>query len=1117
MKTSIKNRKKQLLALCLSVLMTSSIAAFTACNEDASNSSSSSTSSSSASTEEKTETLITNSNFKTFDKKDGLNLIGTTVFGWSRSNGSSASGSALSSKAASGIVDVSENAWSYLTESKKDTSSFSEADAEKEWDNLSAKDKLTYFERWKDENPKKKIAEELDFYEKFNVTLADLPTCENPGLREGATDNNVLMIHNDYPVWNSYKNIGTAQSFASSSTVTLPTGTAAEFSVWVKTSDLQCTTTGGEAQDAINKGAYIKVTQTVGGKSLPTLQVKNIQADEWTQYSFYLNGSSYADTTFTISLGLGQGGGDDKLEYVNGYAFFDDVECNLITREAYTEKTDDVKVTFDFDSTEEDKTINAYTTEDKKFALDFYGEFAPIEEFYQNLSVKATTQKGSSGNVYTAANGVEGATTYPGLGLDTANDVVKVLKTDDMKNSSNVYLKQVYEDYFKDDTFLAGSDMLMLMSANGAAYTANSNKTFTLKPDEYTVISFFVKTSELNGFTGAGITLKQGLYTIGLSAIDTTTADPVDIDDDTKDIYNGWKQCLFYVQNETAQDQTFTFTFNYGPTTVLDTTKANYYAGFAAFANFESRVLEKSEFQSATNGTYTSAVSLVNAEDLEASGDSGFDSASTSALENGLANPQNYKGVYSDSAYVSAGTDKTVNKNANAGLLNKKYADNYKELLTKLGGEEATWDSVFGNATQPLVIYNESTQEKAYGFIGAQKSIAADAADPTVISLRVKVSENAKAYVYLMDMDDDSHQNVLSVGRQVSYWYDDNGNVCAKDPASEDFNEKKDVAFKLQSNGLYKLNSNWEGAKDVANKDAYYANLANYAQDADKNLIVAENGVSYNYTNVWNNEGMDGIAFYHKDGKYYGDKACTDKNLVLDFSAANLAPRYSALEGKKGMSFEIGYTNEEWVTVSFFIKPGDTTKNYRLEVWSGSRYADMKIVNPADSYIFIDSNDPGALTADKFSTLLDARKKDVSEDKYFESVFSFYDSAKYLRYNETIDENGVGNAYDSYVSSSHEAGVAYLKYEGADGYEIYADYTLSEFTETADEVADDDSDSETEDDHDHDSEMNVWILISSIVIAVALLVAIVGLVLQKVIRARKKKNGTLTKDNAKKN
>ena len=128
-------------------------------------------------------------------------------------------------------------------------------------------------------------------------------------------------------------------------------------------------------------------------------------------------------------------------------------------------------------------------------------------------------------------------------------------------------------------------------------------------------------------------------------------------------------------------------------------------------------------------------------------------------------------------------------------------------------------------APMEFVIYNEKDAENAYGFIGKSTTIAANSYK--TISLRVKVSAGATANVYLIDMDDDTHASNLSIGSNVTYWYDDDGNVCAKDPAGEHFNAKKDIAFKLQSNGLYKVNTNWAGAEGV-DTNAYFANLANY-------------------------------------------------------------------------------------------------------------------------------------------------------------------------------------------------------------------------------------------------------------------------------------------------
>ena len=345
MKDSIKNRKKKFLALCLSALMLSSVAAFASCKDSDATDSSSSSSSSASTSEEKDTGLIKNAGFETYNASNAIN---TSATGWSRSVNSVTSGSALSSKAASGIIDLSEDAWKNLTGSYYDNpntvKTLTEAQAEAVWDNLTVRDKLAYYDQWKEDNEDGTISKDLKFYESINIDSGDIPkidrfdTHHKEGDEGYGEDTKVLMIHNEYPESDSsatYKALGTAQKYTSSSTVTIKAGSAAQFSVWVRTQDLQSSSTSGEPQEAVDKGAYISITHSVGGKSLDAYRVENINTEQmseddlsngWKQYTFLLKGSSYADTTFSIVLGLGQGGGTFRGEYVNGYAFFDDIQ-----------------------------------------------------------------------------------------------------------------------------------------------------------------------------------------------------------------------------------------------------------------------------------------------------------------------------------------------------------------------------------------------------------------------------------------------------------------------------------------------------------------------------------------------------------------------------------------------------------------------------------------------------------------------------------------------------------------------------------------------------------------------------------------------------------------------
>ncbi len=1126
-------RKNKFLALLLSAITVCSAgAAFVSCGGNDSSSSSSSSSSSTSTKVDKD--TIKNAGFEMDDYKESTPII-TSVNSWTRSVNSATSGSALSSKAASGVVDTKK--WTDITEANfenEDFTKWTEDKAASEWKNMKLKDKLAYYQAWEETNDDdKKDVEDLKFYESFNIDIDDVPDCANPKTHDWTDDKaadkefeaNVLMIHNEYSN-STYDDFGTAQKYTSSTSVTVSAGMTAKFSVWVKTSDLTSTTTGGDVQPAVDKGAYISITNSLGSTSLDPLVVKNINTENvttnngWEKYTFLLKGSTFTDSTFTVVLGLGQSGGTDRSEYVNGYAFFDDIECELLASNSQEAQIPTGAKTVKNSDEKSDKIVNAAEETFDAYAIDFSAA-ATVDAWHtaagnyvlgETWTVEQTTET-RNGKTYTAAaDPANGVSTYPNLGVSTTGDVKKVFATKAaMASENNEYLTEVYNNYFKDSAFIGETEpVLALVSVHGAAYTAKSAATsMKLEPDEYAAISFFVKTSAMNGYTGAGAVLVDGTNKTSIASIDTTTVAATDIGEE-KDVYDGWVRCYFFVSNETETAKTFSLEFTFGPTTVIDTTKTSYYTGFAAFSKFDYYEFEdKKAFESAASGTYTKVVSLTGSEE-QASGDSGFDAAAavpSNAIETGYANAKNYKGVYSDSDYVNGGGDgtkTTINQNEYAGLLNKEHADNYTTILERLGGTGATWASVFGNdTTQPLVIENVGTQTKPYGFIGKATNIAASSY--ATVSLRVKVSNGATASVYLVDADDETHESFLSVAGKLTFWYDDDGNVCVDDPNGKDFDKKKDVAFKLQPNGLYKVNTAWIGATGLDEKD-YYANLSAYAGYGERDLLVAEGGVSYDYTDNWLNDGNDGIAFYYnKDNDtYYADSAKTVA--VKNFAElSTLKPRYAA-EADKALKVEVKGTvaTPVWQTVTFYIHTGDQAKNYRLEVWNGDRESKT---NPIGSYVIFDAYTPDAVD-EKFSTLIDQRVEEIDANaelgSYFKSVFSFYDSDKFLRYDKTADKNEVGNSYESYQSSTYSEGVAYLSYASGGEYEIYADYSYAETTVTAD-VDEDDSEDENEDETPGD--MNIWLLASSIVIAAALVFAVISLIVRKLLAKRRKKQG----------
>ncbi|MBE5747717.1 MAG: hypothetical protein E7352_06070 [Clostridiales bacterium] len=1234
MKNSTKTRKKKLLALLLSAMTVLSIASLASCKDQGGN-----VSSSDSSTEEETtdtpitdKGLIKNAGFEVFNTNDGLNVIGTTVSNWSLSKYSDGTNQAPKSYADSGILDTSDDAWHDLTgsyyvkdgivtnleEADKKIEALSESEAIAEWDNFTTRDKLKYYEVWKDNNKDGKISEDFDKYENFNnggLALVDVPDIANPGTHHSAdevakedfSDYNVLMIRNKNPETDEgekvIQSIGSAQKYTSSSTVTVGAGAAAEISVWVKTQDLMCSSSDGEAQEAVDKGAYISLAQTVGGTVMPVYEVKNINTkymdledtNGWKQYTFYVKGSSYTTTTLTLTLGLGQGTEKSRMELVNGYAFFDDIQCNVFPQADVDGKLSNhtnVAPTSTFEDTKALKTIDLSKDYDQStsiaeaedlgylagkgfdvFPIDFYGEFTNTEEVLN--SVTAYPTKSDDGKTSMAGD-KDGNVTLPTLEggrngdddlINVFNDIASIGAFTSSNATQQEFVSSIYNKYFDgvNSPNLNGQNgkVLLIMSAHGVAYTAKSNHAFSFKDDngvysDYVAVSFFVRTSNMYGYTGAGVTLLDGENEFSFSSIDTTNNTPVNIGEE-EDVYSGWQQYIFFVKNDTDnEDATFQLQFNFGPTTLDQNSVLNsFQTGFAAFTNFQTLHMTEEEFESVNAGTYMKTVTLSGDKEVTAAGNSGFDTAAGNksalyqdGIEGGLSLLQNYKGVYSNSDYV---TDQFQNKTAinayeSAGLLNRNYFigtaeepgyyDEYKALefdgddttnapewfksILKIANADAStsaadaWKAVFGDATQPLFIWNdgakgdgtedENTKDKnySYGFIGANTTIAANST-ATAISVRVKVGStdtNAAAptaNVYLIDTSTDSRANSLSIGASATYWYDSKGNVYAGDLETEKY-----PALLLQNNGLYIANTKWKGYDAETMNGQYYANLNAYTdKDANGNLLVAANGGVHDYVTASEYVKVKGekraIAFYHDNGKYYADSA---KSIEVAQFPASIAPRTESV-ADKALQATIPATGD-WVTVTFYVQTGEEAKSYRLEVWSGDRKGETP--NAAGTYVMFDGNPSASTDAETtYNSLLTAYEDEADQ---YKSVFSYYDTDKFLRYNKSLDVNAKGNAYRNYDATTAEEKVFYLHATDAkNNQDFLINYAAQDQVVTA--VADD-TDNSTPDNStsntDNATPTNPWLLASSIAIAVILLLAIVSIIVRKVWKKARKNN-----------
>ena len=124
-------------------------------------------------------------------------------------------------------------------------------------------------------------------------------------------------------------------------------------------------------------------------------------------------------------------------------------------------------------------------------------------------------------------------------------------------------------------------------------------------------------------------------------------------------------------------------------------------------------------------------------------------------IETKPANVKDYEGVTSNHSYVKQdGIETALNERSGdgkdgsyAGLINSKHLDNYKNLAnladiaTKIGSLTPDKD------IQPLMIYNHTAD--SYGYVGEKITVEAD--NKALISVKVRVTDGAKAFIYLVD------------------------------------------------------------------------------------------------------------------------------------------------------------------------------------------------------------------------------------------------------------------------------------------------------------------------------------------------------------------------------
>lgn len=1105
------------------------------------------------------------------------------------------------------------------------------------------------------------------------------------------TFTNVLMLHN----YSSSAHNGISQNYSSVS-IDMPANTAAEVSVWVKTSNLLFQQGTEVVQD---RGAYISVSHTVGGTTLDDFTISCINTEKlnpegegcrnngWVEYTVYVKACDFASSTISLKLGLGE-----SNYLVEGYAFFDDVKVTKhvdLDSTSYNENRDEIenagKYRAEWRLTDDasDKVFKADVYErnggqaeggitENRFSKNFhylldlasgkdYRQFDfTAEGFKTGLTVDGDNYVSSK---YTNMKTLNVTATDPnasykiptelknvkvngetGKGLDVSNDILALINAGGKFESSFTSYHEILNEALENAAELPTGEnstvgeVLVMLSAKGAAYTSSFD--IKLEAGERKIVSFWVKTSDMNGSTAATVNItEEGNKSNTASFTLDTTNSSTDIDDEHKDIYNGWVQCFFFLHN---QDEETAATVNaeikFGNTSLKETAVSSYKGGWLAMTNAHTLDnVDEETFAYTSTGDH--AVALTITEDSEKK-ITVFDEAygsQANAIEKGIVNPSTYSGVNgASSSVVNNGAISIpyddINSNPDAGLINKKYFKNYvgtdwyEQLLTSFGiqdksenGAEAAWDRIFGEKSlQPLIILNNERTDKYqidvaadeksykdgkhyvktdegkfelvaadaefdkkenyylksdvmnYGFIGKNQSVSSNSYG--TVSVRVKVSAGAAAYIYLTDTADG--KNVLSYSApSYSYWYDADGNVLMKEP-DDDMSltdKRNNILYKLRTDGLYE-DKDGKLFANVHNYNKLYKDQTkNYYSDKEGKNPVAfdklDGTVTYYYENgsVANHflVSKDGEKVYeYESGKYYymveGKRGTevnpfTTDSSYLRYDNTKASPEYSAVIDTT-VNPELA---NKWITISFVLHAGSEGKNYRLELWSGEREKTHTEHNTSGAVIFDHSytsvsddklrdayeseiinsykkllSDNGQLSALPTSSeniaffeklvsglvaegKLEASKYEAIKNSYeaYYYNYSLYDSVGFKPFNQ--DKASEGTLGYEYKLSDYSEILTYLAVKEAteDGYEYnyFVDYSAIDVSVSFVEGSEDE-DEEEDEDTSTENNTNVWLLASSILLVVAMAFAIASIFIRDMLK-KKRRTKTFGKNN----
>ncbi len=554
---------------------------------------------------------------------------------------------------------------------------------------------------------------------------------DNPTTHKGANDNFVYMLNNYRST--AYQNIGTSQKITSSSTVTLNKGEYGKVSVWVKTQNLTQKVNG-------EYGANIRIINKFNDTTQSDYAIKNIVANDWTQYTIYLKADKTFSTSFQLALGLGYG----LAGVTEGTAYFDDVVFTHLTEEEFLTETSTLSI-FETKLDYNEKQVNFVTTDDINENTALLYNMALENDYLKEVFFKANE-------------------------IEDAHTTSAIPGCDGYKGEKSAKLTEVDN--------IDGYDNVKKLELKNMSYTLKfTNSKFAISNGEYAYVQFMLK-NQLSDWGSTTVTVN--VYDIFKNYSEKREAVVT-----FSTVNDEWQKVGLVFKNNFTEENTdrkFAIEIVVGPTDIASAKYEYDYASGEVYItpamiaigdldkNGDNDKLYDLYALYSSNASAATALYAGYTTDYTDSSDTKTYNFTTAPSDIGtithsIANVNGYQGVEADHYYINDNSDNfEINTRTNgdngsyAGLINTNYIDEYKisNLKTALNHT--------GDAIQPIMIYNATKDN--YGFIG--EAISVSASSMKKVSVTLRVAEGAVANVYLVNVGE-QQKNVLTFDNFKSY------------------------------------------------------------------------------------------------------------------------------------------------------------------------------------------------------------------------------------------------------------------------------------------------------------------------------------------------------------